>query len=100
MTETQEGKRSPRGGLGLGFKSGILAASFGTVLLGWTMLAQAETAVPTQSATPQQQIAAVQAPVLIGQLHVAPSASIRTMAVPSMPKRPVFTRPITRTRAS
>ena len=100
MTETQQSKRSPRGGLGLGLKSGILAASFGAVLLGWTMLAQAETAAPTQAAAPQQQVAAVQAPVLIGQLPAAPSANIRTMAVPSMPRRPVFVRPITRTRAS
>lgn len=100
MTETQQSKRSPRGGMGLGLKSGILAASFGTVLLGWTLLAQAETAVPIQAAAPQQQVAAIQAPVLIGQLPAAPSANIRTMAVPSMPRRPVFVRPITRTRAS
>ena len=45
MTETQQSKRSPRGGMGLGLKSGILAASFGTVLLGWSLLARAETAV-------------------------------------------------------
>ena len=100
MTETQQSKRSPRGGLGLGLKSGILAASFGTVLLGWTMLAQAETAAPTQAAAPQQQGAAVQAPVFIGQLPAAPSVNIQTIAVPSMPRRPVFVRPITRTRAS
>ena len=100
MTEGQQSKRLPRGGLGLGLKSGILAASFGSVLLGWTMLAQAETAVPTQTASPQQQVAAVRAPVLIGQLPAAPSASIQTVGVPSMPRRPAFVRPITRTRAS
>ena len=106
-SETPRRKPAPRGGLGLAWKSGILAASLGVVMLGWSALAQAENATSSQAATPvrqpvasQVQPAAVQAPVQISQLPSAQAAGTQHLVMPSRPARPVFVRPITRTRAS
>ena len=106
-SETPRKKPASRGGLGLAWKSGILAASLGVVMLGWSALAQAENATSSQAATPvrqpvaaQVQPAAAQAPVQISQLPSAQVARTQRIVVPSRPARPVFVRPITRTRAS
>ena len=106
-SETPRNKPASRGGLGLAWKSGILAASLGVVMLGWSALAQAENTTSSQAVAPvrqevsaQIQPVAAQAPVQISQLPSAQLARTQRLVVPARPARPVFVRPITRTRAS
>ncbi len=106
MTEARTpSKRPARGGLGAGWQSAILAASLGAVLLGWSVLSQVEGPAAGQAA----QVSAVQAPATPPRLS-ADGRVIRVPATPalapecsagaSVPQRPVFTQPITRSRAS
>jgi hypothetical protein len=109
---THPSKRRGRGN-GLGWKSGLLASSVGAVLVGWALLGQME-AAPKDSAAaiapPEPQVLIVDLPVaapvvrgiqqLVGQMAPASATSKAVQVVPSMPQKPVFQRPVTRTRGS
>jgi hypothetical protein len=93
------------------WKSGLLASGFGAVLLGWALLARAETpAVTAALAKPAQQqpnVMIAQAPAVV---QVPPATTQRRRlsqqsggaltTVPTLPQAPVFRRPITRSRGS
>lgn len=81
-----------RGGMDAGWKSAILAASLGAVVLGGSILSHSEGRTDAVAA----QAIAAQAPVVF---QIA-SNDGSVILVPAMPQRPVFTQPITRSRAS
>ncbi len=95
-TETRPRGRQPaRGGLDAGWKSAFLVASLGAVALGWSLLGRAEGLSTAQMAMTPQAIAA-QAPAAIQ----AAATDGRVVLAPALPQRPVFTQPVTRSRAS
>lgn len=97
MTDARPRGRQPaRGGLGAGWKSAILAASLGAVVLGWSMLSQIDGRLAGQADAAVAQVITAQAPAAF---QVAPTGD-RVILVPALPQRPVFTQPITRSRAS
>lgn len=89
-----------RGGLGLAWKSGILAAGLGVVIAGWSALARAEQMPAAGAASRTPAAAVAQAPVQLSQLPAAQAVQVQQTDMPARPVRPVFVRPITRTRAS
>lgn len=116
---THPSKRRSRGN-GLAWKSGLLASSVGVVLVGWALLGQMD-AAPNNSAAaiapPEPRVIVIQLPVPglagngiqqpVGQtVTVLPEpASVQTtvqaqVAASSMPQKPVFQSPVTRTRGS
>ena len=99
--------RSPRrsAAASAAWKSGLLASGFGAVLLGWALLARAETPAITaalaQPTQPQPNVMVAQAPPAVTQSRRLSQQSSGTRAtVPSLPQAPVFRRPITRSRGS
>ncbi|HRJ41011.1 MAG: hypothetical protein KJZ86_03900 [Caldilineaceae bacterium] len=128
MTNNQRLKfpgRRGQGG-GLAWKSGLVASSVGAVLMGWAMLGRADAApssAAAQIAPPQPRVIVVQVPIAALASHgrqqpvrqnsppvqastqaapgqTAPVAARAQIAMPSMPQKPVFQRPVTRTRGS
>lgn len=111
------GGRSSDGGLA--WKSGLLGASLGAVLLGWALLARTDArdkagagSASSAASAPVQPIV-VRVPVLAydraGSAEVllvdpgvmaAPSASAATIDLPPLPQKPVFQQPVTRMRRS
>ena len=88
--------RTPRSGIGLGWKSGILAASLGGVLAGSILLAKIEDTTPAQAT-----VTSLRAPVVeVPTLRSRPANQSPVVTVPDLPSRPAFVRPIARTRAS
>lgn len=98
MTKNPDRNLASRRGLGLGWKTGILAASLSAVLLGCTTLPKTNTAEPVQSAIPTSGVAPVPGSTLAAP--PSPSSSLRPRTMPSMPNRPTFRQPLTRSRAS
>jgi hypothetical protein len=84
------------------WKSGLLAAGFGAVLLGWALLARAETPTNTAALTqqPQSNTTIAQVPAAAQSRRLSQQSSGARAAVPSLPQAPVFRRPITRSRGS
>jgi hypothetical protein len=110
-TPTTGGRPRRSAAASAAWKSGLLASGFGAVLLGWALLARAETPAVTaalaQPAQPQPNVmvaqvpAAVQVPTAVPQRRRLNQQSSGTRAtVPSLPQAPVFRRPITRSRGS
>jgi hypothetical protein len=82
-------------------KSGLLASGLGAVLLGWALLARAETPANTVALTqPQPNAMIAQAPAATQSRRLSRQSSGARAAVPSLPQAPVFRRPITRSRGS
>jgi hypothetical protein len=126
---TQPSKPRSRGN-GLAWKSGLLASSVGGLLLGWALLGQMEAApnnsaasisppeprvIVVQITVPAPAISGIQQPV--GQALLPERTTVQAggqavpvsgtstavqaqVAVPSMPQKPVFQQPVTRTRGS
>jgi len=110
-TPTTGGRPRRSAAASAAWKSGLLASGFGAVLLGWALLARAETpavtaalAQPTQpqpNAMIAQAPAAVQVPPAVTQSRRFSQQSGGALTtVPSLPQAPVFRRPITRSRGS
>lgn len=120
MTERRQtqspGRREQ--GSSLAWKSGLIASSVGSLLLGWALLGQANP-VPAskvaQIAAPQPRVSVVQVPVPAAsngnqQFVSQPVPPAQTsgqaaptspqVSLPSMPQKPVFQQPVTRTRGS
>ena len=103
-TAAQSGRRKNQSGA---WKSALLASGLGTVLLGAVWLAKIDPPATGQATTAQSGGA-------VAQASSAPSRSLPSVrsssrgtgssqtlnVVPSLPQRPVFQRPITRTRRS
>ena len=110
MTEQarqRSGNGLPSSGGGMAWKSGLLSASLGVVLLGWGLLARDSVADNTIPAPLQPQIIVVRVPVQSwsdsGQVVASQSLAQRQPAAINMaplPQKPVFQQPITRTRSS
>jgi hypothetical protein len=92
----------------MAWKSGLLGASLGAVLLGWGLLAR-DSAVDNTAAAPlQPQIIVVRVPVQSwpdsGQAVLASQSLVQvqpaTINIAALPQKPVFQQPITRTRGS
>lgn len=97
MTDARPPSRQPaRGGLGAGWKSAILAASLGAVVLGWSALSQTDGRPAGSADVAAPQTIAVQGS---GASQMATTDG-RLILVPALPQRPVFTQPVTRSRAS
>jgi hypothetical protein len=98
--------RSPRrsAAASAAWKSGLLASGFGAVLLGWALLARAETptntAALTQPTQPQPNVMIARAPAATQNSQFSRRSNNTRAAVPSLPQAPVFRRPITRSRGS
>ena len=110
-TPTTGGRPRRSAAASAAWKSGLLASGFGAVLLGWALLARAETPAVTaalaQPKQPQSNVmvaqvpAAVQVPPAVTQNRRLSRQSGGSQAVvPSLPQAPVFRRPITRSRGS
>jgi hypothetical protein len=110
MTEharQQSGGRTASGG-GMTWKSGLLGASLGVVVLGWGLLARDSAADNTAPAPLQPQIIVVRVPVQSwpdsGQAVVASQSLAQqqpaAVDIAPLPQKPVFQQPITRTRSS
>jgi hypothetical protein len=92
----------------MAWKSGLISASLGAVLLGWGLLARDSAADNTAPALLQPQIIVVRVPVQSwpdsGQAVVASQslAQVQPAAVDiaPLPQKPIFQQPITRTRGS
>jgi hypothetical protein len=100
---TPSAGRSPRrsAAASAAWKSGLLASGFGAVLLGWALLARAETASNTAALTPlQPNVMIAQAPAAVQSSQLSRRSNNTRTAVPSLPQAPVFRRPITRSRGS
>ena len=100
---TPSAGRSPRrsAATSAAWKSGLLASGFGAVLLGWALLARAETPANTAALTqPQPNTMIAQAPSVTQSRRLSQQSSGARAAVPSLPQAPVFRRPITRSRGS
>jgi hypothetical protein len=86
------------------WKSGLLALGFGAVLLGWALLARAETPANAvalaQPIQPQPNVMIAQAPAVTQSRRLSQQSSGTRATVPSLPQAPVFRRPITRSRGS
>lgn len=89
------------------WKSGLLGAGLGAVLLGWGLLARDSVADNTIPAPLQPQIIVVRVPVQSWpdsrQVVASQSLAQRQPAAINMaplPQKPVFQQPITRTRSS
>lgn len=100
MTKDAPRDRIQRGGVGQGWKTGILAASLGAVLLGSAVVAVTEKAPPSQVVAPILQTSAAPASVRGGQGLAMSQNNAETIVLPEMPTKPIFVRPITRTRPS
>lgn len=127
MTMTKAAKPTARRAKSGGFawKSGLLATSVGAVLMGWSLLARINTPaeVAAQAAAPQPRVIVVQVPISSPQttgtaqlVHqpsqaaqvaqpaiqaiAAPPVQAPQLNLPAMPQKPVFQRPVTRTRRS
>lgn len=110
MTEQarQRSAGRPSAGGGMAWKSGLLGASLGAVLLGWGLLAR-DSAQPNAAPTPvQPQIIVVRVPVQnlpdSGQALVASQSLAQgqraAVNIAPLPQRPLFQQPVTRTRSS
>jgi len=127
MTEPKRPQSAGRRvqGSSLAWKSGLLASSVGGLLLGWALLGQANP-VPASTvaeiASPQPRVVVVQVPIpaasngnqqLVSQstqpaqanqqavsAQSASASASPQISVPSMPQKPVFQQPVTRTRGS
>lgn len=132
MTDSKRSQSAGRHeqGSSLAWKSGLLASSLGSLLLGWALLGQASP-VPASKvaeiASPKPRVIVVQVPIpaasngnqqLISQPaqpaqasgQAAPSQPAQTnqqaapasqqISMPAMPQRPVFQQPVTSTRGS
>lgn len=109
-------KRSARRGHGLVWKSGIVTASLAASLLGWGLLSRADAANDTALQTQQPRVVVVQVPAasnrsnlndFFSRNNVAPNGGIEgnnrsgsTFNLQPLPRRPIFRRPLTRTRRS
>lgn len=111
MTEQvrpRSGSGLPSSGGGMAWKSGVLSASLGVVLLGWGLLARDSVADNTIPAPLQPQIIVVRVPVQrwpgSGQAVVASQSLAQrqpaAITMAPLPQKPVFQQPITRTRGS
>ncbi len=111
MTEqarTRSGNSQPSSGNGMVWKSGLLGASLGAVLLGWGLLARDSAAGNTAPAPLRPQIIVVRVPVQnwpdSGQAVVASQSLAQeqppTVNIAPLPQKPIFQQPITRTRGS
>ena len=110
MTEQarqQSGGRPASGG-GMVWKSGLLGASLGVVVLGWGLLAR-DSAQPNAAPAPvQPQVIVVRVPVQNslgrGQVVVASQSLAQgqrvAVNIAPLPQRPLFQQPVTRTRGS
>jgi hypothetical protein len=110
MTEQtqQQSTLRPSASNGMAWKSGLLGASLGAVLLGWGLLA-ADSAKPSAAPVPAQpQIIVVRVPVQnsLGGVHTAAAGQslaqgqLRAANIAPLPQRPFFQQPVTRTRRS
>lgn len=110
MTEQtqQRSTHRPSASNGMAWKSGLLGACLGAVLLGWGLLAR-DSATPSAAAAPaQSQIIVVRVPVQnsLGRAQtVVVDQSLaqgqRTAVnIAPLPQRPLFQQPVTRTRRS
>jgi hypothetical protein len=109
---TQSTGRRPRrsAAASAAWKSGLLASGFGAVLLGWALLARAETPANTAALTQPAQAqpnamiaqapADVQVPAATQSRRLSQQSNGTQAIVPSLPQAPVFRRPITRSRGS
>lgn len=116
-------RRQINPGGGLAWKSSLVASSLGAVLLGWALLAQADSAAATASTeqmpTAAPRVIVLQSPgpvPIVSDLpqplerparpvQAAPSSSPPRSArpsalLPALPERPIFQQPATRSRAS
>lgn len=98
----------------LAWKSALLGASAGAVLLGWGLLARSEGEnVATVGPDNRPRVVVIQVPVQVDPAGAqvatataqAQSGAVRTnsneaLQVPALPQKPLFQRPITRTRRS
>lgn len=107
---------------GFAWKSGLLATSVGAVLMGWALLARVDAPVEAaaQVAASQPRVIVVQVPIANDlnrgtaqwarqpaqavqpgtQAFGASPGSAAQIKLPPMPQKPVFQRPVTRTRRS
>jgi hypothetical protein len=100
-TQTTGGRPRRSAATSAAWKSGLLASGFGAVLLGWALLARAETPANTAALTqPQPNVMIAQAPVATQSRRLSQQSSGVRASVPSLPQAPVFRRPITRSRGS
>jgi|GEM_PF-1124357 len=128
MTNNQRRRpsvRRTRGG-GQAWKSGLVASSVGAVLMGWALLGRVDAtsaSTAAQIASPQPRVIVIQVPVAApaasGNQQVVrrtalpapantqtapasntPAVAKPQIALPAMPQKPVFQRPVTRTRRS
>ena len=110
MTEQTRQRSSgrPASGSGMAWKSGLLGASLGVVLLGWGLLAHDDAAANTPPAPVQPQIIVVRVPVQSlpgsGQAVVVSQSLAQgqraAVNIAPLPQPPLFQQPITRTRGS
>lgn len=98
----------------LAWKSALLGASVGAVLLGWGLLARSEGENgATVGPDNRPRVVVIQVPVQVdpaaaqaatatvqAQPSAARSGSNEALQVPALPQKPLFQRPITRTRRS
>lgn len=110
MTEQtqQRSTNRPPASTSMAWKSGLLGASLGAVLLGWGLLARDSTK-PSSAPTPAQpQIIVVRVPAQGWPDSTSAAAASQDMAqgqpavidIAPLPRRPVFQQPVTRTRSS
>lgn len=100
---TRATARSPRRSTtaSAAWKSGLLATSFGAVLLGWMLLVRTEgPANAALLAQSQSSVFVSQVPADDQSRQFSEQSSRSRLTVPSLPQAPVFQRPITRSRAS
>jgi len=110
MTEQaqQQSARRPASSGGMAWKSGLLGASLGAVLLGWGLLAR-DNAQPTAAPAPvQPQVIVLRVPaqnsldraqVVVAGQSLAQGQRTAVNIAP-LPQRPLFQQPVTRTRSS
>lgn len=110
MTE-QTRQRSvgrPSSSGGMAWKSGLLGAGLGAVLLGWSVLARDSAQSNAAPAPAQPQVIVVRVPVQNSLGRAQAVATGQSLAqgqqtavnIAPLPQRPLFQQPVTRTRAS
>ncbi|MCB0112837.1 MAG: hypothetical protein KDD84_02050 [Caldilineaceae bacterium] len=110
-TTTKPNSTRKRAGSGSSWKSAIIAASLTGVLFGWAVLGRVDSAADAELAAIDnsvivesvvvEQPTSTQASVVNSvQSNSVQSSTTSQITIPSLPQRPVFRQPVTRTRGS